>query len=72
MNNEGPSKKQYNREIKTKQKKPAGLHKELSDKLRDKKVRYKKWKEAHITKAEYQQRGQICKEGIRKAKPRMS
>ncbi|XP_058028993.1 uncharacterized protein LOC131193128 [Ahaetulla prasina] len=59
-----PMKKKNNRS----QKKPAWMHKELSDKLKDKKDKYKKWKEGQITKAEYQQIAQACKDEVRKAK----
>jgi hypothetical protein len=59
-----PTKKKNN----SSQKKPAWLHKELSDKLKDKKDKYKNWKEGHITKSEYQQIARACKDEVRKAK----
>uniref|UniRef100_A0A2D4LRK9 Uncharacterized protein n=1 Tax=Micrurus spixii TaxID=129469 RepID=A0A2D4LRK9_9SAUR len=49
-------------------KKPAWLHKDLSGKLKEKKDKYKKWKEGHTTKAEYQQIARICKDEVRLAK----
>lgn len=46
----------------------ALLHKEFSDKLRNKREKYKKWKEGSITRAVYQEIVQICNDRIGKAK----
>lgn len=49
------------KESKIPQKKPVWLHKALSEKLRDKKDKNKKWKEGHIIKTEEQQKSESTK-----------
>ena len=44
------------------------MHTELSDKLRDKKDKYKKLKRGLITRTGYQQIARICKDAVRKTK----
>ncbi|KFZ66869.1 hypothetical protein N338_11098, partial [Podiceps cristatus] len=51
--------------------KPAWLGKDLLAKLREKKVKYKVWKQGCLAWKEYRDAGRNCRNGIRKAKAQM-